>query len=57
MTEALQQRVGLHVGQSGVSLLVGTLQPFKRLIGLATKRIHLGDLIGPISAVLRDKGT
>src|ERR1700740_3116405 len=39
-------RIGLDYGQSGVSLFVGTLQPFKRFVGLPAERIHLRDLIG-----------
>src|SRR5215470_13593995 len=55
VSEAFEQRIGLDRRQSRVSLFVGALQPFKRLVGLSTKGIHLSDLIGPISVMLSDK--
>jgi hypothetical protein len=53
--ETFEQRIGLDVGKSSVSLFVSTLQPFKRFVGLPAKRIHLSDLIGRISVILRDE--
>ena len=54
-TQIFEQRISLDLGQSGVSLFVGMVQPFKRFVGLPAIRIYLSDLIGHISAILRDK--
>ena len=53
--QIFEQRIAFDLRQSGVSLLVGMLQPFKRLVRLPAIRIYLSDLIGHISAILRDK--
>jgi hypothetical protein len=48
VAEIFQQRIALDVGKSRVSLLVSTLHPFERFVGLPAIRIHLSDLIGRI---------
>src|SRR5262249_43089887 len=43
------------LSDSGVSLVVGTLEPCKRVVGLPAKGVDLSDLIRPSSGVLRGK--
>src|SRR5258708_19604738 len=55
MAQSFQQWIGLDRGEAGITLLVGTLQPFEGLIGFPAKRILLSDLKGRISVMLGDK--
>jgi len=55
VAKILQQWIGLISRQPGVSLFVSVLDPFKRLLGLAAKRLYLSDLISRIKIMLRDK--
>jgi hypothetical protein len=53
VSQIIEKRIDLDVGQSCVSLFVATIQPFKRFAGLSPKRIHLSDLISRISVMQR----
>lgn len=55
MAEIFEQRIGLNLVQPGVPLFVSTLQPFERFVKLSAIRVHLSDLIGSISVMLRDE--
>ena len=44
--EPAHESVALDVRKTAVALVIGTLEPLEREIGLATEGMHFGDLIG-----------
>src|SRR5512134_794558 len=50
-----ERRLGLHLGESSIPLLVGALQPFERGVDLTPRGMDFRDLVGAAFRVLPDE--
>src|ERR1700721_1709189 len=55
MKQAFHQRTGFHLGQAGVALSIGALEPSERVVGLSAKCVNLTNLKGGLILMSGDE--